>query len=238
MHVQRLAATSHPLQCDLFFAVFAHRPDWPWERLPSTYQTSAYVSMDTLALEKNFHPSNSQLSDDSPLDPTHEHSDDPPAPAEDFPEQPSSDLPTRVSVHRSECSTHIMSSYSNFIQEHKCTLKTAAERARITLKELESLTYTCSSTSDLLLLGQQLQDLKMEFQSKLPHEEGIIIRPAVIATALKTKRKYAHFRTRQRHCSVLTEGERKGRRRMDSRFRKRVGARADRLRKVRRVNTI
>ena len=59
---------------------------------------------------------------------------------------------------------------------------------------------------------------------KVPYDEGIIIRPAVFATALKTKKKYAHFRTRQRYCSVLTEGERKGRRRMYSQFRKRVGA--------------
>ena len=122
------------------------------------------------------------------------------------------------------------------MQEHRYTLKAAAERARITLKELESLTYTCSSTSDLLLLNQQLQDLKTDFQSKLPSDEGIIIRPAVIATALKAKKKYAHFRARQRRCSTIKEGEKKGRKRMDSRFRNRVGARADRLRRVRRVN--
>lgn len=121
------------------------------------------------------------------------------------------------------------------MQEHRYTLKAAGERARITLKELESLTYTCSSTPDLLLLSQQLQDLKTDFQSKLPSDEGIIIRPAVIATALKAKKKYAHFRVRQRRCSTIKQGEKRGRKRMDSRFRNRVGARADRLRRVRRV---
>ena len=45
----------HHIPCKHFFAVFHHRSDWPWERLPSTYQESAYLSMDTLALEQHFH---------------------------------------------------------------------------------------------------------------------------------------------------------------------------------------
>lgn len=118
------------------------------------------------------------------------------------------------------------------IQEKRCSLKTTAQKARIILKEIESLTYTCSSTSDLLLLGQQLEDLKTAFQVKLPHNEGIIIRTAIVETATRTKKKYAHLMARQQCCSVLTERGRKGRRRVDSRFRNRVGARADRLRKV------
>ena len=81
----------HHIPCKHFFAVFAHRPDWPWERLPSTYQNSAYVSMDTLALKKHF---NGQASDDSPLD-SNEYNND--LPTEDFSEESSSDLPTRVS---------------------------------------------------------------------------------------------------------------------------------------------
>ena len=118
------------------------------------------------------------------------------------------------------------------MQEHNCSLKAAAQKARITLKEIESLTYTCTSTTDLVLLGQQLDDMKTSFQSKLPLSESIIIRAAVVETANRTKKKYASLMARQRRCSVLKARGRKGRRKGDSRFRNRVGARADRLRKV------
>ena len=103
---------------------------------------------------------------------------------------------------------------------------------RITLKELESLTYSCGNSSDLLHLDKELKVLKTELQSKLPQEEGLIIRPAVIATALKTKKKYAQLRQKKQNCSALTVSKRRGKRRADSKYRNRVGARADRLRKV------
>ena len=118
------------------------------------------------------------------------------------------------------------------MQEHNCSLKAAAQKARITLKEIESLTYTCISSTDLVLLGQQLDDMKTSFhgfQSKLPRSESIIIRASAVETANRTKKKYASLMARQRRCSVLTA---RGRRKGDSRFRNRVGVRADRLRKV------
>jgi len=118
------------------------------------------------------------------------------------------------------------------IQVHSVSLKAAGERVRIQLKEIETLSYSCTSSEDLQQLNNQLKHLKSEFQSKLPHLEGIVLRPAV-SHALKV-RKYAHI-TRKRQlksCSVLSET--KGRRKtlMDSRYRNRVGAKAERLRKV------
>lgn len=115
-------------------------------------------------------------------------------------------------------------------QVHSISLKTAGERARITLKEIESLTYACSSPTELLLLGERLHELKAEFQSKLPREEGMIIRPAVITAGLKTKKKYAAIRARQRlrNCSALP-----GPKKRKKRANRRVGMRADHLRKVR-----
>lgn len=121
---------------------------------------------------------------------------------------------------------------TEFSQEHRCSLKTAAERARITLKEIETLTYSCSSTLDLIDLDKQLKSLRTELQSKLPQEEGIIIRPAVVARALKTKKKYAQLRQNKQNCSALTLSKKRGKRRADSKYRNRVGARAERLRKV------
>lgn len=103
---------------------------------------------------------------------------------------------------------------------------------RITLKEIETLTYSCSSTLDLMDLDKQLKSLRTELQSKLPQEEGIIIRPAVVARALKTKKKYAQLRQKKQNCSALTLSKKRGKRKADSKYRNRVGARADRLRKV------
>ena len=119
------------------------------------------------------------------------------------------------------------------IQVHSVSLKAAGERVRIQLKEIETLSYSCTSSEDLQQLNNQLKHLKSEFQSKLLHLEGIVLRPAV-SHALKVRRKYAHI-TRKRQlksCSVLSET--KGRRKtlMDSRYRNRVGAKAERLRKV------
>ena len=103
---------------------------------------------------------------------------------------------------------------------------------RITLKEIETLTYSCSSTLDLIDLEKQLKSLRTELQSKLPQEEGIIIRPAVVARALKTKKKYAQLRQKKQNCSALTLSKKRGKRRADSKYRNKVGARADRLQKV------
>ena len=81
-------------------------------------------------------------------------------------------------------------------------------------------------------LDKQLKSLRTELQSKLPQEEGIIIRPAVVARALKTKKKYAQLRQKKQNCSALTLSKKRGKRKADSKYRNRVGARADRLRKV------
>ena len=108
----------------------------------------------------------------------------------------------------------------------------ASEQVRITLKEIETLTYSCGSTDDLIQLNEQLQGLKTEFKSKLPQQEGLIIRPTI--RALRTKKKDAYFRARQslRQYSALQKPKSRGRKQMDSRYRNRVGSRADRLRKV------
>lgn len=103
------------------------------------------------------------------------------------------------------------------------------------MKELESLTYACSSPTDLLLLNDRLDSLKKEFQSKLPQEEGLIIRPYLISTAMKTKRKYAHLKARQRLKNFSALQEEKKRRKKPtgySKFHNRVGIKADHLRKV------
>ena len=119
------------------------------------------------------------------------------------------------------------------IQNSTVSLKAASEKVRTTLKEIETLSYSSGHVNDLIRLNDQLQLLKSEFETTLPHLEGLIIRPAVVSAALKTKRKYAYIRAKRYHtqCSALKLA--KGRsRKNDSRFKNRVGIRADRLRKV------
>lgn len=119
------------------------------------------------------------------------------------------------------------------VQVHSVSPKAAGERVRIQLKEIETLSYSCTSSEDLQQLHHQLKNLKSEFQSKLPHLEGIVLRPAV-SHALKVKRKYAHItRKRQlKYCSVLSEAKGRRKTQLDSCYRNRVGAKAERLRKV------
>ena len=123
--------------------------------------------------------------------------------------------------------------YFEFLQKQSVSINSAAERVRITLKEIGTLTYACPSADDLILLDEQLKTIKSAFQDKLPTVEGLVIRPAVVDRARLTKKKYAHIKARMRlrKCSVLKESN-KRRHKGSSSYRNRVGIRANRLRKV------
>ena len=43
---------NHKIPCKHFFAVFRLHPDWSWERLPSKYLSSPYLTLDTAAVEQ------------------------------------------------------------------------------------------------------------------------------------------------------------------------------------------
>lgn len=116
------------------------------------------------------------------------------------------------------------------LQVHSVSLKTAGEKVRIQLKQIETLSYSCTSTEDLLELNMELRKLKAKFESKLPHREGIVLHAAV-SQAHKVKRKYAQLQKKQT-CSALIEGGKRRKRKMNSKYKNRVGAKAERLRKV------
>ena len=118
------------------------------------------------------------------------------------------------------------------MQVHSTSSMMAGVKARIALKSLETLTYSCTDAEMLLEVEERLQSLLQDLKAQLPQEE--VIRPAILSRAIKTKRKYAHIRARQQsgYCSALTEGKKRGRKRANSKFRNRVGRKADRLRKV------
>ena len=111
------------------------------------------------------------------------------------------------------------------------SLKSAGERARITLKSIESLTYMCTDASKLVDLDAKLKLLLQAFKAGLPQEEQLVIRPSVISRALSTKRKYARIKLNL-SCSKLPKAKPRGRKKADSKVRNRIGAKADRLRKV------
>lgn len=120
-----------------------------------------------------------------------------------------------------------------YVQNITMSNRSASEQVRITIKEIETLTYTCSNTDDLIQLNKQLQSVKADFIAKLPQQEGLLIRPAIQSLALRTKKKYAQFRARShKQYSALPKPKSRGRKQADSRYRNRVGIQADRLRKV------
>lgn len=108
----------------------------------------------------------------------------------------------------------------------------AGEHTRITLKVIESLTYICTDAKRLLELDTNLHSLLEDFKRDLPHDQQLIVRTSVASRALKTKRKYARIK-RSLQCSQLDVAKKRGRKKASSKFRKRVGSKADRLRKVR-----
>ena len=65
--------------------------------------------------------------------------------------------------------------YFAFLQKQSVSINSAAERVRITLKEIGTLTYACPNADDLILLDEQLKAIKSAFQEKLPTVEGLVI---------------------------------------------------------------
>ena len=106
------------------------------------------------------------------------------------------------------------------------SVKVEGERARIALKVLETLTYSCDSPQDLYQLTSQVEELVTEFRGKLPQSEGIILRPEI--------RKSVRKRAQQilKKYSSLPLSVRRGRQKSDWHYRTRVGKKASELRKV------
>ena len=100
-------------------------------------------------------------------------------------------------------------------------------KARITLKALESLTYTCTDPHLLKELNTQLQTIMNKFRSSLPESEGLVILPAMREKVKQSIRSRA-----SKNLSSLPLPKKRGKKRLDSAYRNRVGRRANALRKV------
>lgn len=89
----------------------------------------------------------------------------------------------------------------------------------------------CTDTTKLVELDVELKHLLQTFKAGLPQKEQLVVRPSVNSHALSVKRKYARIRT-SLSCSKLPNAKPRGRKKSASKIRNRVGAKADRLRKV------
>lgn len=106
------------------------------------------------------------------------------------------------------------------------SLKQEGERVRISLKTLETLTYSCTNPDDLREVGNEIENIITLLKEKLPKSEGIIIRPE----ARKAVRKQAlniccKYRKLPMHIK-------RGPNRKDWRYHNRVGRKVDKLRKA------
>ena len=74
------------------------------------------------------------------------------------------------------------------MQVHSTSSMMAGVKARIALKSLETLTYSCTDAEMLLEVEERLQRLLQGLKAQLPQEEGLVIQPAIVSRAIKTKR--------------------------------------------------
>ena len=113
-----------------------------------------------------------------------------------------------------------------FQQTLSRSLKREGERARVALKVLETMTYSCTNPNDLQHLASQIQDIVTQFREKLPKAEGIIVRPEL--------RKQVRKRAKQiiKKYRPLPAAVKRGRHKGDWHYRNRVGKMASTLRKV------
>ena len=103
--------------------------------------------------------------------------------------------------------------------------KKEAQNARVTLKAIESLTYESLDGVLLKELNTKLQDVMDDFRSKLPAEDGLVIRSAIQERIERAEKNTLKI-------SSLPTYKPRGRKRLDSAYRNRVGKRADAVRKV------
>ena len=107
----------------------------------------------------------------------------------------------------------------------------ARQKVQITLKVIESLSYNCDDTVVLQKLDSMLNEVERKFREKLPHHEGLLLRPALITDAAKkVSLKYKKMRLSRYGSLPLHSKVRAGKK--DWRHRNRVGHKADRYRKV------
>ena len=104
-----------------------------------------------------------------------------------------------------------------------------AAKLRMTLESLKGLIYNCNdiAVDSLETIQCKLDGLLEEFKQLLPTSQGLLIRPHLKLDVIRSYRK----RLSLKQLGQLLK-HRTGRKKLSSAYRRRVGAKASRLRKV------
>ena len=104
-----------------------------------------------------------------------------------------------------------------------------AQEVRITLKTISGYTYNCTEEhQDILIdLNDKLQKLMEEFKSKLPQQDGLLLRPQV-----RKRLKLSLQKKVSKGTKPLPPQSKRGRKKQSFDYRNRVGRKAQSMRKV------
>ena len=70
---------------------------------------------------------------------------------------------------------------------------------------VESLSYNCTDATKLLCLDRMLKEVETKLRAMLPHQDGILLRPALIThSAKKVSQKYKKLNQRSLKYSALS----------------------------------
>jgi len=110
------------------------------------------------------------------------------------------------------------------------SLKNSITKARIALKNLETLTYNFQEYNDKHAqdLAQHLEELYTQYYEYLPNKDGLVIRPRC-QVALQNTRRKLHRRRVSLKCSALLKPKKA---KVAKLHLSRVGIKADRVREV------
>lgn len=111
-------------------------------------------------------------------------------------------------------------------------MKTAfseGQKARETLKIIETLTYACEDSDALHDLNCKLNEALFQFKKCIPSSEGIIVRPAIAQRSKRSSQIQKAKRIAQKYSSLQLRTKR-GPKRLDSTYRNRFGRKASSFR--------
>ena len=123
------------------------------------------------------------------------------------------------------CLVHVLC----YTQRKRQSCEHLAQEVRINLKTLSGYTYNCTEEhQDILIdLNEKLQKLTEEFKSKLPQQDGLLLRPQV-----RKRLKLSLQKKVSKGTKPLPPPPKKGRKKQSSDYRNRVGRKAQSLRRV------
>ena len=122
------------------------------------------------------------------------------------------------------------------VLQHSVSTRKTHQQVLITLKAIESLSYNCTDATKLLSLDRMLKEVETKFRATLPHQDGILLRPALVThRAKKVSQKYKKLHQRCIKYSSLPPHSKAQKKKKHWHFRNRVGGKADRHKKVQSV---